>query len=304
MLNRTLFGGFLAILLCTGVRAQEEATDTLSIEDMMAAYQAYADSVEATLTYHADTTVGLGDGLALLNVPEGYRYLDADDAFTVLVDIWGNPPGGSMDSYGMLFPDSLGPFDDGSYGIDIFYTEDGYVSDDDAADMDYDELLEEMRADTEAANPERVEQGYEPMHLLGWAAPPRYDAANKRLHWAKKLQFEEQEDPTLNYNVLFLGRRGYLTMNVIGNMDALPEVDAALPGILSSVDYAEGHRYADFDPDVDEVAAYGLAALVAGKVLTKTGLLAGVGIFLAKAWKLVLIGFVAAGAGIKKMLGK
>ena len=284
--------------------AQEDSLDTFDEAAYLEAYQAYKDSVAGTFTYYADTTVLIGEALAALTVPEGYTFIYAEDAHTVLVDLWGNPPSTSEGTLGMLFPEDYGPATAEGYGIDIFYTQEGYIEDDDAADYDYDELLEEMQESTEEANAYRMEEGYEPMHLIGWAATPRYDQANKRLHWAKELYFEGEDANTLNYNILFLGRRGYLTMNVIGGMEDLPEVNENLDDILGSVAYTEGNRYADFNPATDEIAAYGLAALIGAKVLAKTGILASIGIFLVKAWKLILVGVMAAGAGLKKFLGK
>ena len=286
--------------------AQEDVLTEAEInfDSMMLVYQQHTDSIESSLTFYVDTTVQLGDGLAALTIPRGYRYVDADDAATVLVDLWGNMPGTGDGSYGMLFPDSMSVLDDACYGIHLFFTEDGYVDDDNAADIDYDDLLEQMRDDMEEENELRAEAGYETIELIGWAQEPRYDAANQRLHWAKELYFEGEDGNTLNYNVRFLGRRGYLTMNVIGGINDLPRVNENLDGILNSVAYNEGHRYADFSPGIDQVAGYGIAALVAGKVLAKTGFLAGIGIFLLKGWKLIMIAVVAAGAGIKKLMGK
>ncbi|PPK84679.1 putative membrane-anchored protein [Neolewinella xylanilytica] len=294
------------LLLPASTNAQEVGSTeaVTSIDSMMLAYQRHTDSIESTLTFLADTTVQLGDNLAALAIPAGYRYVNAADAETVLVDLWGNMPGIADGSYGMLFPDSLSVLDDACYGIHIYFTEDGYVDDADAADIDYADLLDQMRDDMATENEARAEAGYQTIELIGWAQAPSYDAVNKRLHWAKELYFEGEEGNTLNYNVRFLGRRGYLTMNVIGGISDLPRVNENLDGILASVAYNEGHRYADFSPGIDEVAGYGIAALVAGKVLAKTGLLASIGIFLLKGWKLVMIALVAAGAGIKKMMGK
>ncbi len=129
-------------------------------------------------------------------------------------------------------------------------------------------------------------------------------AVHQRLHWAKKLQFEGEEEPTLNYNILFLGRRGFLTLNVIGGIQDLPEVNADLDDFLGSVAYTQGNRYANFNPDLDEVAGYGIAALLGAKVLAKTGILAGIGVFLLKAWKLVAVAVLGLTAGLKKFLGK
>lgn len=54
--------------------------------------------------------------------------------------------------------------------------------------------------------------------------------------------------------------------------------------------FNEGHRYEDFDSSVDKVAAYGIGALVADKVATKTGILAGLLIFLKKFGVLIVAG--------------
>ncbi len=300
----------LLLLLPFGLTAQETETDEINLDSfefdeaaMMEMYQAYQDSIAGTLTFLRDTTVEIGDGLASLKVPPGYMFVDGDGARTVLVDLWGNPPEAGEGSLGMLFPEKYPPSDPNGYGVDIFYTEDGHIKDDDAEDMDYDDMLEQLQEETEAGNEMRREAGYQTIELLGWATAPRYDQENKRLHWAKRLAFEGQDEETLNYNILFLGRRGYLTMNVIGSMKDLPEISDDLDGFLGSVAYQASHRYRDFDPSIDEVAAYGIGALIAGKVLAKTGVLAGIGIFLLKAWKLVAIGAVALWAGIKKFVG-
>ena len=77
------------------------------------------------------------------------------------------------------------------------------------------------------------------------------------------------------------------------------------------MEFNEGNTYADFDPDIDEIAAYGIGGLIAGKVLAKVGLLAGllkfvkvIGIGLAKFWKPIAIGLVALAAGLKKFFFK
>ena len=294
----------MLLLPCPAAAQADAPTEAdINIDSMMLAYQRHTDSIESSLTFYADTVVELGEGLAVLQVPAGHRFLGADDARTVLVDLWGNPPNSALGTFGMLFPDSLSVMDEECYGIDIFFTEDGYVDDSDAADIDYADLLEEMRSDMVLENEQRRDAGYEPIELVGWAQSPTYDAVHKRLHWAKELYFEGAGTNTLNYNVRFLGRRGYLTMNVIGGIEDLPRINENLDGILASVDYNEGHRYGDFNPNIDEVAGYGIAALVAGKVLAKTGFLASIGLFLLKGWKLIVVGILAAGAGIKKMLG-
>jgi len=47
------------------------------------------------------------------------------------------------------------------WGVIITYDEDGHVSDDDADQINYEELLKDMQAGMEEANVERKKQGYD-----------------------------------------------------------------------------------------------------------------------------------------------
>jgi len=262
-------------------------TNTIDLASIMSGY---SDSVNATFEYQYGT-ISIGDGIATLQVPEGFKYLNPERSSYVLHELWGNPESETM---GLLFPENMDPLSmDLSYAVEISFTEDGYVEDDDAEDMDYDDLLEEMQDDTELASEQRVKMGYETVELIGWASRPFYDSENKKLHWAKELKFGEAEDHTLNYDVRVLGRRGYLTMSAIGDMEALPLIQQDLDAILGSVEFNEGHAYEDFDSSVDKVAAYGIGGLIAGKILAKAGFFA----LILKFWKVIAIavaGFFAA----------
>ena len=249
-------------------------------------------------------SIEIGEGLAMLHLPEGFKYLDPENSEFVLTTVWGNPPGGQ--TLGMLFMEDATPVDSTSaYAVNISYDKEGHVKDDDAGDIDYDELLETMREDIESGNAYRKENGYPTLELVGWASPPFYDMGSKKLHWAKELHFEGMTENTLNYNIRALGREGVLVLNVIGDMNALDEVKKDVDKILASVEFTEGNRYADFDPSIDEVAAYGIGGLIAGKVLAKAGILAKLGIFLAKGWKIIALALVGAVAVIRKFfIGK
>ncbi len=247
----------------------------------------------------------LANGIATLTVPDTFGYLDPAQAHAVLEKLWGNPPGG--DSLGMLIPAGFDPLSDESWAVTIRYEDEGYVKDDDAGKINYGDLLKQMQEGAKEANEERVKQGYSPMTLIGWATPPRYDSAAKKFYWAKELQVGQAKDHTLNYNLRILGRRGYLVLNAISGMSQLKTVENATPQILSMVEFNAGHRYADYTPGTDKVAAYGLAGLVAGGIATKLGLFKGIWIFLLGAKKLLValvVGTVAAaGKLFNKFLG-
>ncbi|SFQ68822.1 DUF2167 domain-containing protein [Hymenobacter arizonensis] len=266
-----------------------------SVVMRMAAYKAYTDSVQATLHYQQGHIV-LPGGIGELTVPNGFRYLDSAQSRRVLTQLWGNP---KSETLGMLFPANRGPLDEKAWAYSISYDAMGYVKDDDADDIDYKELLEEMQGDTEENNKERQAAGYEPFYLLGWAANPYYDKNTHALHWAKSIRFGSNPDTTLNYNVRLLGRKGVLVLNAIGEREQLPEIKASIPGLLAGVSFARGQQYVDFNADIDEVAAYSIGGLVAGKVLAKVGLFA----IILKFWKLGLLALAGAWAGVKRFFG-
>ena len=259
MIRKTIVSALL--LLCAFTPAVHSQTP----EEHMAALR----KVEDSLTYQQGTIQIRGD-LATLEVPPEFRYLDPASTATLLTEIWGNPPS-DQQTLGMLVPAATRPTDEASWGVIITYEEDGYVKDDEAAKLDYNELLQTMQESTREGSKERVEQGYPAIELVGWAAEPRYDAATHKMYWAKELKFEGGEGNTLNYNIRILGRRGVLVLNAVAGMNQLTEIEQQTPKILSMVNFQEGHRYADFNPATDKVAAYGLAAMVTGGVLAKGG---------------------------------
>jgi uncharacterized membrane-anchored protein len=243
--------------------------------------------------------VTLKDGLAKLSLPDSYRYLNAADAETVLTRIWRNPKGSG--TLGMIVPAGFDPLAGDSWAVIVSFDDDGYVKDDDAAKINYDDLLNQMKAGTKEASEQRQKAGYPPIELIGWAAPPRYDASTHKLYWAKEIKFGDEREHTLNYNIRMLGRRGVLVLNVVAVMPQLKVVEAATPALLAMVDFQEGHRYADFNTSTDKVATYGLAALVAGGIAAKAGFfkLLWVGILAFK--KLIIIGALALASYAKRL---
>ena len=253
--------------------------------------QVLIDSIEAGLQYKQGQ-IELANAIGTLDVPESFRYLDAAQSRYVLEDLWGNPQDSSV--LGMIVPQNRGVLADDAWAFIITYEEMGFVKDDDADDIDYEELLEEIQTDAVTENEYRESEGYDPIQIVGWASDPFYDSENKVLHWAKEIKFGENPDNTLNYNIRVLGRKGVLVLNAVSPMSELPEVKESISPVLSSFTYADGLKYSDFNPDLDEVAAWTIGGLVAGKVLAKAGILA----ILLKYIKFILIGLGAAGTAV------
>lgn len=299
----------LALLCCSAFSlsgqvdsiSADAALDSAELQEILDVY-AYMDSLEATLDYQHGIVQLRGD-LARLQVPAGYKFIQGDDAELVLTELWGNPPSDVHNMpLGMIIPDQMTPLMDSAYAINITYSEEGYVSDEDAEDIDYDELLADLKASTAEANIWRQENGYGSLELIGWASTPYYDQVSKKLHWAKELNFDNTPENTLNYNIRILGRKGFLEMNVIGGMYVLDKVQSDIDQILASVSFEDGYKYSDFNPDLDKVAAVGIGGLIAGKVLAKAGILTKAGIFLAKAWKIILVAVIGIFSLLKRII--
>jgi len=264
---------------------EAEAELTPEQSEALSAYQEEAQAFQDSLNPRTGV-IDLHNSGVRLDMGANHYFLDKADSKRVLEDVWGNPP--REDILGMIFQNDTSPYFN-EYAVAITFDRTGYVSDDDAKDIDFAGLLKQMQKDTRASNAYRTENGYDPITLLGWAADPQYDAVNKRLLWAKSLKFGTSEVNTLNYNMRFLGRKGVLEFNYIADEDALENISAAMPEMAKMAEFTEGNRYEDFNPETDKVAAYGVAGLIAGGVVAKKlGLVGILLLFLKKGWFVIL----------------
>jgi uncharacterized membrane-anchored protein len=289
----------LPLLLCLFLAAKATPPGD-STEISLKQYLTFVDSVNNALKYQTGK-IALEGGHASLNVPHGFKYLNKEQSRNVLTELWGNPESSVDGTIGMIFPEYSGPFGDSSYAFVVTYSEIGYVKDDDANKIDYDEMLQDIQKEEKAENIQRMKAGYDPVNIIGWAQKPFYDDKRKILHWAKELKFGDGDSThTLNYEVRILGRKGMLSLNAVSTMEQLPLVNRDIPKVLDIATFTEGNKYSDFDPDLDQVAAWTIGGLVAGKIIAKVGLFALILKFLAAAWKFILLGIVPIGVWIKK----
>lgn len=249
------------------------------------------EEFEAKLGYRTGE-VSIGDGLATIRLPESFRFIGPEGSGRLLT-AWGNPPAAAEGVLGMLIPAEVSPVSKAGWGIVITYEEDGYVDDQDAGALNPDKLLREMQEAARAGNEGRRKAGFDTVELLGWAEPPRFDAAAHKLYWGKELAFGESREHTLNYNIRILGRRGVLVLNAVAGMDQLTTVRSATPTVLSAVEFNEGHRYADYLPGTDKAAAYGVTGLIAGASAAKAGLFKALWVAILASKKAIVLGFLA-----------
>lgn len=231
---------------------------------------------------------------ATLKLPEDFIYVPPKES-AGLLQVMGNRPGEGL--LGMVFP--AGKKEENWFVV-ISFDDAGYIKDDDAKDWNADELLESLKAGTEETNKDRTARGITPIEVVGWVERPNYDATTRQLVWSVSSKDKGQPDTAdqgINYNTYALGREGYISMNLVTELKLIGQEKAAAKTLLAGLNFVDGKRYADFNSSTDKVAAYGLAALVGGVAAKKLGLLAVIGVFLAKFWKIIAIA-VFAGGGI------
>jgi uncharacterized membrane-anchored protein len=260
------------------------------------------EKIEAELKWFTGRVI-LGNNLAEVNLTSDFRYLGPEDARKVIVDLWGNPPSRG-DTLGMIFPADVGPSEPASWGIVFTYREDGYVKDDDAAKINYDDMLKQMREAVRRENEERIKQNFSKVELVGWATSPRYDRDTHKLYWAKEFAFAAGTAHTLNYDVRVLGRKGVLAINAVASMNQLDAVQERMPEIISMVNFLPGNRYTDYQQGNDKIAAYGLGALILGGVAAKVGLFKGLIALIIAGKKFIIIAAIAIGGFVVRFFRK
>jgi uncharacterized membrane-anchored protein len=175
-----------------------------------------------------------------------------------------------------------------SWVVIVRYEDEGYIKDDE--ELDAQEILTAIQEGTEEANKERVERGFKPLHVKDWSEAPHYDKARHHLIWA--LDASSEDGTSVNYSTRVLGRRGYVSMNLVVDPAGLADSKPHMAKLLESTRFNPGARYEDFQEGTDKVAEYGLAGLVLGGAGLGAAKLVKVGI-LAKFGKVLLALFLA-----------
>lgn len=252
------------------------------------------EQLKQDFVYGKDGIVSLPECHAQIAVPDGFMFLDKEQAKRLLVDYWNNPTDRITDLLGVLIPNNADCYYQVSVAYVVTYSNCGYIKDDDANSVDYDELLSQMK---EAVIEENKSLPQEQQMLLeGWAIQPKYIALKNTLIWARS--FSANGEIVINYDIRILGKDGLVSVNAVIGQEDMAEVQSKEDIVINSVQYLNGYRYSDFDSTRDKVSDWTIGGLVAGGILAKTGILSKIGIFLLKFSKIIIVGLVALFGGL------
>lgn len=281
------------------------------------AHTAYADldqeeeDADAPLPWQVGPKlISLGHSIQLA-LPSGYQFLGLPHAESVMTQL-GNLYNDNLLGIVISSEQVAEPIDDDGFMITLRYDAEGYIEDDEQ--LDGQAILQAFHEAESTYNAERKQAGFPPIHAEGWQEPPRYDKARHELLWALLIGSPDDEpgaDRTVNYNTRVLGRKGYVSINLVTDARMLPRYKSAAAAILAATSFTPGMRYEDFDGTTDTVAEYGLTGLVLGGIGIGVAKLAKVGL-LAKFGKLLIVGllagkkvialfFVVLAAGLRKL---
>ena len=278
-------------MLALAATAAAQPTEAAKAE-MRAALQA---ANQAALAGPAD--VKLVDQ-AMLKLPDGLVYIPAAESKRLLASM-GNRTGDGL--LGMV----VSPAPEANWFVVMQFHKSGYIKDDDARQWKVDELLAGLKEGTEQGNKERRARGIPEIEIVGWVEAPKYDSTTHRLVWS--LESKDKGAPLaadrgVNYNTYALGREGYISMNLVTELDRINRERPVAHRLLAALQYNDGKRYTDFNSATDHVAEFGLAALVGGIAAKKLGLFALIAAFAAKFAKVIGVAALALGATVMKLL--
>jgi uncharacterized membrane-anchored protein len=283
---------WIAVLAIGAVNAQAPTQDPAA--EMKSAVEAARTTMKS-----GPADVKLADQ-AMLHLPAKYDFIPQKEALRMLKAM-GNRP--SNEILGMVLPRA----DEENWFVVVRYVDSGYIKDDDAKEWNADELLQNIREGTTAANEERRKRGLPEIEVVGWVERPAYDASSHRLVWSMSSRDKNApagEEQGINYNTYLLGRQGYVSMNLVTGMKSVEGQKPMARELLSSLEFDKGKSYADFNSSTDRIAEYGLAALVGGVVAKKLGLFALIAAFFVKFAKVILLALIPIGAFVMRIFRK
>jgi uncharacterized membrane-anchored protein len=237
---------------------------------------------------------------AVLKLPAGYIWVPEPAAGQFMKAVGNHPDAREL---GLIFPQS----EQESWMIVATYENAGYIKDDDARHWDVDAMFKSLQEGTASANEERRAQGFPELEILGWVEKPTYAADAHQLIWS--MSAREKGAPanvptSINYNTYALGRDGFISFNLITNLQTIEQEKRHARVMLSSLQFHDGKRYADYNASTDRTAEYGLAALVGGLAAKKLGLFALAAGFFAKFAKVIVLATSGVAAAARKIFGK
>jgi uncharacterized membrane-anchored protein len=211
-----------------------------------------------------------------IDLPAGMNLIEQAQAQELLRKAGENPEG--------LIAVILPPARSGmTWTVMVSVSEVGYVSDSDADELEAGDMLEQYKQGTVKQNTQRVAAGSPELFVDDWSEVPRYERDKHHLVWG--LNVHDATGKSVNFFTRFLGRNGYLSVNLIDDPSKIQASKVEALSVLTALRFEQGSRYEDHASS-DHDSGLGLKALVLGGagvvIAKKTGILIAILLVLKK----------------------
>ncbi|MBY0563113.1 MAG: DUF2167 domain-containing protein [Hyphomonadaceae bacterium] len=196
--------------------------------------------------------ISLNDGEVTLNVPNGYRFYPATEAYAYLQRSNAAAPSGAV--LGLIARSDADIRSADAWATVVSYDAIGYVQPETASGLSNANFEEDVRAARRAQS-----RAFE-----GFASPPAFDAAAPQVVWAERAAAPGAGGKDFRYEQKTMGRYGVACLTSIGAADQMDEIVASAANLQAMLSFPEGRRHADFAPASDQVSSYSVPGLVTG----------------------------------------
>jgi uncharacterized membrane-anchored protein len=242
------------IRICNGLTAEEKKdflSDAGLTEESFKSLKAFA-----ALDWMFDGSHSLPNSNSSISIPDGYALVTGSDADAIFKND-GEPAVESLEGY-------VCNFSNFENAVLFQYFNTGYISTDDAEELDSKTLLDSIIENTQKSNRERRKNGNSEIQVIGWVQEPTFDKESNTVYWAIESESGENEN-TINAVALRLGREGYEQITWITSKSSYTHLSGDLDVMLRAHNFDVGYRYNDYTVG-DKVAEFGIAALVAASI--------------------------------------
>src|SRR5689334_10750057 len=197
--------------------------------------------------------ISLMNGELSLNVPSGWKFYPAEEAYAFLQRTNAPAPSGSV--LGLLVKGNANPRQAGTWATVVSYDPIGYVQPETASGL----------SDPNFEGTVRTARATQSRPFEGFAAQPAFDSSAPNLLWAERTASPGAANGAdLRVEEKTLGRYGVASLTSIGSADQQPQIIGAATQLKTMLSFPDGRKASDFQAATDHVSTYSVPALVTG----------------------------------------
>ncbi len=196
--------------------------------------------------------IPLNDGEVTLNVPRGFAFYSAQEAYAYMQRNNAAAPSGVV--LGMIAQDNADIRSPDTWATIVSYDAIGYVQPETAAGLSDTNFETQVREARRAQN-----RAFE-----GFAAAPLFEPSAPHIVWAERSAAPGTGGKDFRYEQKSMGRYGVACLTSLGSADQMDEIIATAANLQAMLSFPEGRRHNDFQPASDQVSSYSVPGLVTG----------------------------------------